>query len=186
MSFIYCTDTLPFGVDESEVFQKISDEFLLENHLLWVSPEELQDSFRKGLSMIVLDRTEPVAHTRILRLPCEPEFYELGATWVSKERRGQKLCHLMYGAFLPGHEEKNILATTDVPGARKVGEHLGFVTVFRRLLPEAVWRASCTCGPAKTGTQDNAHCKLAYGEKRCAQPCWFRVTRPTAERLGLV
>lgn len=190
MEFIFCTDELPKFFN-TNVFQQISKAFDEEPHLLKVSADELVASFSTGLSMVVMFGDKPVGHTRLLKLTEHDspsgEWYELGSTWVCVDFRNHQLSAQMYQKFLPRHEDKNILATTTNGAALAVGRKLGFVEIPRRLLPENVWVASCTCSAEKTGMADNSGCLLAYGEQQqCKGPCWFRVTKTTAERLGLV
>lgn len=191
MNFDFCMNTLPPNVRPEAIFQSLSDAFSAERHLLPVGPEELQQSFEAGRSMVVLLDSQPVAHTRLVPLCTEGDWHELGSTYVPHRFRGHEydLCLRMYARFLVNFEHVNILATTTHPGAVKIGKLLGFVTVPRKELPDAVWRASCCCPFSKTKAVDNAHCILAYGEDQRwegEELCRVRVTRPTAERLGLV
>lgn len=172
-------------------FQEIADAFTRELHLLPVSAYELERSFGEGLAVVGVWGERPVAFTRLVHLlgpdHLEGEWLELGSTWVHPDARGQDINSRIYEMFLPEHTGRNILATTTNKISRHIGDKVGLVTVPRKLLPEAVWRASCVCSPEKTRTRDNAHCLLAWGEaQQCGGPCWFRVTRETAERLGLV
>ena len=172
----------------SDIFQQISKAFKGEPHLLQVSAEELEESFNQGLSILVMSEGRAVGHARLLKLTEKNspsgEWYELGSTWVHKNYRNQQLNAQMYEHFLPRHEGKNILATTTNTASLAVGRKLGFVLIPRKYLPENVWRSSCTCSAKKTGSSDNLDCLLAYGEQQqCEGPCWFRITKFTAERL---
>jgi len=140
-NFTFCNKELPESLDPDEIFIKLADAFKNEPHLLKASADELKESFTRGLSMIVFDAGKPVAHTRLVPLTEEngQMWYELGSTWVDSIYRGHGLNHRMYKAFLPSHDDKNILATTTNERSLTVGKDLGFVLVPRKALPEAVW-----------------------------------------------
>lgn len=179
------------NVDIKDVFRKIAMAFEGEPHLLSVSPGELEESFKRGNSMFILNEAgEPIGHTRLVELTkvesASGEWYELGSTWVNETYRGHNLNVLLYQEFLSMHADKNILATTTNEASVVVGKKLGFVMIPRKRLPEEVWRASCVCSVEKTGVADNAECKLAWKEKQlCGSLCWFRITAETAMRMGI-
>jgi len=190
MKFDFCTE-LSVSVNVDDIFQQISRAFDNEPHLLKVSASELTESFDQKLSMVVMLGGKPVGHTRLLKLTegdsSSGEWYELGSTWVHPDYRNHQLNAQMYEKFLPRHEDKNVLATTTNVASLAVGRKIELVTIPRRSLPENVWVASCTCSAEKTGVDENSGCLLAYSEvQQCKGPCWFRVTKSTAERLGLI
>lgn len=190
MKFDFFTE-LPVSANAGDVFQQISRAFDHEPHLLKVSASELMKSFDQRLSMVVMFENKPVGHTRLLKLTDSDspggEWYELGSTWIHVDYRNHQLNAQMYEKFLPRYEDKNVLATTTNIASLAVGRKLEFVTLPRRVLPENVWVASCTCSAEKTGVDKNSDCLLADSEaQQCRGPCWFRVTKFTAERLGLV
>jgi len=188
ISLVTCTggvSPLPYLI-----YDTISLVTETEKHLLPVSSEDIRDSFLKGNAIIGMYGGSVICYCRIIPLlpkGSRQQFYELGTTWVDRWMRGHGINHLMYHTFLPMHKNKNILATTTNPVSRKVGEDLGLVTVTRKQLPTEAWQSSCTCPAEKTGCSlQNLHCKLAYGEPQCSKnPCYFRITKETAERLNI-
>jgi len=166
-------------------FETISAAFEQEPHLLQATGAELQQSFVDGLAMLGLARDgEPVFYCRLIWLT--ENWYELGSTWTAESHRGQGINKRAYEFFLPKHTEKNILATTTNKVSFDIGRLLGFVLYARTALPEAVWRATCSCPSKKMGAQTAGRCALAWGEiqhQTHRGTCWLRVTAPTAERL---
>jgi len=173
------------GFDLGRAVSEIAEAFLHEPHLLKVSPQDFRLSFLENLSVIGFTPDgRVVCHARLIHLVST--WFELGGTYVHPDYRGRKINHEMYRVFLPRHAEKDILATTTNPISRAVGQYLGFTEIPRRLLPEKVWRASCSCPIEKIGTFDQAVCPLAFSESaRQTDLCYFRVTPETARRHGL-
>jgi len=181
--------TFVTGVSSPETVNKsafgfLAEQMSIEPHLLHPRSESLEESFREGLSLIIMADGLPIAHTRLI--PLLNGWYELGSTWVHPQHRHKGLSNVLYERFLGLHKDKNVLATTTNPIAMQTGRHLHFVTVRRAELPEQVWRASCSCSPEKTGCHNgNRSCHLAFGEvKQNGHPlCYFRVTPETAGRV---
>jgi len=169
------------------LFECVSAAFPEEPHLLPAKAAELERSFHDGLAMVGLTESgEPIFYCRLIHLV--DDWYELGSTWTRKDHRGQGINKRAYAAFLPQHTEKNILATTTNEASLDVGLSLGFVLCQRKALPEAVWRATCSCPSKKMGAPTARGCVLAWGELQHRESfgsCWLRITKPTAERLAM-
>lgn len=156
----------------------VAEAFKVEDHLLPIKTQAICESLERGLAILALAGEDAVGFSRLI--PLVDNWYELGSTWVHKDWRGRNLNKQMYQEFLPGHVDKNILATTTNPVSVAVGESLGFVHIARKSLPECVWRATCICPAAKTRVNDNTQCTLAAFESFAAkQPCLTRITAQT-------
>lgn len=165
-----------------------------EKHLLPAKVKQLWKSLQSAEAVVLLSADmKIVGYSRLTPLIKDESerWYELGTSWVRSDCRGMGFCQQMYDRLLTRHSEKNILATTTNASALAVGTKCGFITVPRKILPTRVWRASCVCPAIKTGVPAGLqqYCKLAQDEpqlKSGCDPCCFRITRATAERLGLV
>ena len=158
-------------------FDTISLATREEPALLPKSADQLREQFDLGLSAIRFHDGRPIAHATLWHLA--DGWYELGTVWVARSHRGHDLSAELYRDLFRGHPERDILATTTNPASLRIGVRVGMRCIPFCALPAAVWRETCCCPAAKTGTADNvASCALR--EKRC----FVRVTEETWQRLG--
>lgn len=148
-----------------------------EPALLEKTPEQLAAQHADGLTAMRFHDGQPVAHATLWHLA--DGWYELGTVWVARSHRGHDLSAELYRDLFRGHPERDILATTTNPASLRIGLHVGMRCVPFLRLPANVWRETCCCPAAKTGSEDNVgFCRLR--ESRC----FVRVTEETWRRLG--
>lgn len=186
---VFCTQSseLPDGLDFRETFRALASAINTEAHLLPQHAVRLSMQFLHGLSCLGFVGTELIAHCTLWEIcrQASVPWYELGSTWVRPDHRRQQVNHLMYQHFLPLHKGKNILATTTNVASRRVGRDIGLIEIPRQVLPEGVWRASCTCSSVKMGAAQVEGCKRASREaQQEGAECWFRITPEAAGRLA--
>ncbi len=191
--FVSCVEDLPSSITVIDLFRQISEAFRPEKHLLHPPPEELEASFRAGLSLVViLQDGKPIGHIRLTRLTGTDspsgEWYELGGVWVHPDHRRHKLGARMHQRLKLAHKGKNFFPTSTNPLYVALVERLGYVKVPRMSLPPDVWRASCTCPAMKMGAAESSGCLLAWKEPQQSskEPCFFMLEGDTAARLSFV
>lgn len=149
--------------------------------LLPKTVQQLHEFWRQGLSAVALRNGTVVGHAAVE--PLIDGWHELGVVWTDPRLRTHGGPHHHVGlrlvqALLARHREKNIIMTTVNGAMMTVGWRVGMVPLRYEQLPDAVWRATCCCPAQKTGTANNAKCKLRQ------ETCYLQVTRGTWERMG--
>lgn len=157
-----------------------------ETALLDKSVRQLYRLWRMGLSVLVLDADTVIGHAALVPLIPEQNWYEFGVVWIHPEYRHKslRLALRLYNALLGHHQDKHVLATTTNPAALGVGWRAGMLPISYSDLPANVWRETCCCPAAKTGSGDGnnlAYCKL---RERQDGGCFVRITPNTYQHLG--
>ncbi|OGL95628.1 hypothetical protein A2348_01925 [Candidatus Uhrbacteria bacterium RIFOXYB12_FULL_58_10] len=148
-----------------------------EPALLRKNPDALLAQREDGLTALRFHDGHPIAHATLWHLA--DGWYELGTVWVARSHRGHDLSAELYRDLFRDHPERNILATTTNPASLRIGIRVGMRCVPFRALPASVWRETCCCPFAKTGSDDNVSA-CRQRESRC----FVRVTEQTWWRLG--
>ncbi len=165
-------------MDPLRVFGVIAEMSQREPALLSKSVEVLLAQWERGLTQVMLDGDEVIAHATLWRLIEDEDWHELGTVWVRPDRRGHELSAQLYRELFARHPGLNILATTTVAASIKIGAHVGLKMIPYNALPERIRAATCCCPRSKTGVDDNRRCQLRE------QSCFVRVTSETWCRLG--
>ncbi|NQV89444.1 MAG: hypothetical protein HQ488_03935 [Parcubacteria group bacterium] len=115
-------------------------------------------------------------------------WYELGTFVVVPDHRygarGPKampIADALYRRVLHAHRTKNILGTTTNIHAIHTGQRHGMQMVSFHALPSEVHLATCICPISKTGTSNNAMCRIKDANCRVRVPhaTWTRMGSPT-------